>query len=554
MWLLGAGASAAAGIPTAFDMIWEFKRQLFISQRRVSARSMADLSSPHIRGQIQAHIDSLGTLPKPGATTEYAELFEVAYPAEGDRRAYIEAKIAGAKPSYGHMALALLMRAQLTRLIWTTNFDPLVADACAKIFDSTGALTTGTLDAPDLAIQRISENRWPVEVKLHGDFRSRRLKNTGDELRMQDSRLRRLLVDCCRRFGLVTAGYSGRDDSIMDTLEDALKQEGAFPGGIFWLLRGDDQPLPRVAHLISSARAAGVDAALVRVLSFDETARDLLRLLDGIDTKALDAFASGRARRTGAPRTDGRLGWPVVRLNALPVVRSPAQCRRVVCDIGGHKAAREAVESAGVNVLVARVKAGVLAFGSDADVRLALEAHDIAQFDLHSIQATRLRFDSGERGLLRDALSRAISRNRSLDLRRRRNTDLFAPREPGAEIWRPLRELVQTLSGVVEGFAELRWREGIGTRLDWADDRLWLLIEPRIVFDGITEESRTAATDFARDRSVRRYNRTLNDLVAFWAGVLARDGSEMSALGISDGVDASFALSGATAFSRRLGA
>ncbi len=35
MWLLGAGASASAGIPTAEDMLWEFKQQLFISQRRV---------------------------------------------------------------------------------------------------------------------------------------------------------------------------------------------------------------------------------------------------------------------------------------------------------------------------------------------------------------------------------------------------------------------------------------------------------------------------------------------------------------------------------------
>jgi hypothetical protein len=27
MWLLGAGASASAGVPTARDMIWEFKQQ-----------------------------------------------------------------------------------------------------------------------------------------------------------------------------------------------------------------------------------------------------------------------------------------------------------------------------------------------------------------------------------------------------------------------------------------------------------------------------------------------------------------------------------------------
>jgi hypothetical protein len=33
MWLLGAGTSASAGIPTAGDMIWEFKQTLFVTQR-----------------------------------------------------------------------------------------------------------------------------------------------------------------------------------------------------------------------------------------------------------------------------------------------------------------------------------------------------------------------------------------------------------------------------------------------------------------------------------------------------------------------------------------
>ena len=138
MWLLGAGASASAGIPTAGDMAWEFKQQLFISQRRVSPRSVADLSSAAIRTQLQAHIDSSENLPPVGASDEYAALFEAVYSDEKDRRAYLDAKIIGGKPSYGHLALATLMRGQLTRLVWTTNFDPLVADACAKIYDATG--------------------------------------------------------------------------------------------------------------------------------------------------------------------------------------------------------------------------------------------------------------------------------------------------------------------------------------------------------------------------------------------------------------------------------
>src|SRR5215510_3398256 len=100
MWLLGAGASAAAGIPTAGDMVWEFKQQLFISQRRVSPKMVSDLSSPSIRSQLQAHIDSSETLPRAGDAEEYAALFEAVYPSEADRRTYLDAKMAGAKPSY----------------------------------------------------------------------------------------------------------------------------------------------------------------------------------------------------------------------------------------------------------------------------------------------------------------------------------------------------------------------------------------------------------------------------------------------------------------------
>src|SRR5688572_30308082 len=74
MWFLGAGSSAAAGIATAADLIWEFKQQLFVSQRRVSRQAVADLANAGIRAQLQAHIDSLGNLPPAGAPDEYAAL------------------------------------------------------------------------------------------------------------------------------------------------------------------------------------------------------------------------------------------------------------------------------------------------------------------------------------------------------------------------------------------------------------------------------------------------------------------------------------------------
>lgn len=551
MWLLGAGASASAGVPTAWDMIWEFKQLLYVSQRKVSLRSVADLSSPRIRTQLQEHIDRDGSVPAVGAPDEYAVLFEKVYPAEADRRTFLDAKMAGAKPSYGHMAIATLMRAQLTRLLWTTNFDPLVADACAKVFGGTGALGTVGLDAPELASQLISDGRWPIEIKLHGDFRSRRLKNTDEELRHQDAKLRQVFIDSCRRFGLIVAGYSGRDESIMSTLEAVFDHPTPFPAGLFWLHRGEAPPLPRVAQLISRAREKGIEASIVSIDSFDEVMRDLMRLIQNIDTKSLDEFALERRRWSAAPRLSGAQGWPVLRLNALHVDTIPVNCRLVVCKVGGVKEVKAAVESVRANVLATRVRTGVLAFGADAEVRRAFTSYDITEFDLYTIEAKRLRYDSAERGLLRTALSLAICRARGLDVVRRRSHDLFAPTNPDDAIWSPLKRLVGSVHGSVKGHSELKWREGIATRLDWADDRLVFLVEPSLVFDGIENSNKAFATDFARERSVKRYNRQLNELIVFWSALLSRGGAEMRTFGIGDGIDATFKIGSDNCFSRR---
>lgn len=551
MWLLGAGVSAAAGIPTAGDMIWEFKQRLFVSQRRVSPEVVADLSALGVRQRLQEHIDSLASLPSANDPSEYSGLFEAVFPSEADRRTYLDSKMGGAKPSYGHLALATLMRAGQARLVWTTNFDPLVADACAKVFDGTGALTTVALDAPALARQAISDARWPIEIKMHGDFRSRQLKNTGDELRYQDEQLRQVLVDSCDRFGLVVAGYSGRDQSVMRALEAALEKKGAFPSGLFWLHRGEYPPYERVTQLLAKAKACGVEAALVRVENFDEAMRDIVRLMNGLDHKALAEFGKERPRWSAAPIVGGKGGWPVVRLNALLLSQIPTVCRRVQCSVGGYSEVRAAVEKAGVDLLVARSQRGVLAFGSDAAVRAAFDAHAITEFDLAAIEPRRLRYDSTDRGLLKEAISRAVSRERGLTLIRKRTTDLLYPTSPSSAEFADLRQKVGALAGTISGFQEIHWHEGVGLRLEWASDKLWLLLEPTTVFTGVSDDTKGVAADFARERTVKRYNQKLDALVDFWASYLVGDGAPIRALGISDGVDAAFQLAARTGFSRR---
>jgi len=551
MWFLGAGSSAAAGIPTASDMVWEFKQQLYVSQRRVAPAMVADLTNPAVRSAIQGFIDAQERYPQPNAPDEYATLFEAAYPSEADRRTYIAGKVTGAKPSYGHIVLAVLMKAGHTRLVWSTNFDALVADACAKVYDGTGYLTTVALDAPALGREVLTEGRWPAEIKLHGDFRSRQLKNTNDELRQQDASLRESLEQACGRAGLVVSGYSGRDDSIMDALEAAMAQPTPFPGGLFWLHHGENPPLPRVVRLLEKASAKGVDGGLVAIENFDEALRDLVRLTPSVDMKALDEFGKARPVWSSVPKPAGRADFPVIRLNAIELERTPTVCRRLTCKIGGYAEVSAAIKTAGVPIIATRARGGVLGFGTDADMRAAFGAYGIEDFDLHAIEVRRLRYDSHERGLLREAISAALARTHGLSIQRRRSADLLAPANPADVRWKPLKELVGTLQGVVPGHPEMTWSEGFGARLDWANDRLWLLIEPRTVLLGVTEASRAAATDFSRERTVKRYNRVLNDLVSFWSGLLSNAGEELRALDANAGVDAVFRLGSDTAFSRR---
>lgn len=552
MWLLGAGASASAGIPTASDFIWQFKQQLYVSQRRVTLQSVSDLSNPAIRANLQSYIDSSGHFPLENAPEEYASLFEAAYPAEADRRTFIDAKLRACAPSYGHLALATLMRAHFARLVWTTNFDALISDACAKVFGGTGVLSSVALDAPDLAEQFIYEERWPIEVKMHGDFRSRRLKNTEDELRNQDARLRHIFTDSCRRFGLIVVGYSGRDNSIMETLLEAAKQKGAFPAGLFWLQRNGSILLPKVIEVLEMAEALGSEVSLVSIENFDETMCDLVRVQNNIDTKVLDDFGVEHQKCSPAPRPIRGHDWPVIRLNALEITKVPNVCRRVNCSIGGYSEVQQAVQRAGVRVLTTRTKAGVLAFGEDLDIRKVFDAYNITCFDLFSIEQKHLHYDSGERGLIREGLTQGLSRERNLSAMHRRHEDFLFPRNLEDSTWEPLKRIVGgSISGVVRGCSDLKWHEGIGLILDWADDRLWLLFEPRIIFDEMSIENKKIAAEFARERTVKRYNRQLNELVTFWSKVLSGDSHEFHALGISNGVDAIFRLAPDTAYSWR---
>lgn len=557
MWFLGAGASAAAGIPTAYHMIWEFKRSLYCSGNRVSLSACADLSNDMVRTRIQRFCNSLPGAPAQDSNEEYSYYFEAAYRHEADRRKYIDRSVSRGKPSFGHLALATMFKIDFARAAWTTNFDRVVEDAVANVMGSSAKLVTAAMGEPKVAREAMTEGRWPLLVKLHGDFHSRRLKNTADELLAQDSDLRKCLVEACVRQGLAVVGYSGRDTSVMDALEQAIERGAGFPSGLFWFHRPDSPVLPRVADLILKASAAGVDAHLITNDNFDELMGDVLALIPDVPPEVTMLLASRRTRVSNAPVPPPPGGWPVIRLNAFPVTSFPSVCRLVQCKIGGFTEVREAVKSAGVNVLAGRRQMGVIAFGRDEDVRTAFRTFDITAFDLHSIEPRRLRYDSAELGLLYDSLCAGLSRQRPIKVCRRWSSWVLAvDHERLADrAYDSLKAAIGTLAGVVPQ-TPLTWTEACRVRLEYRLDRLWLLAEPTIWYgETIDAAAVRIAKEFVRNRLAARYNMAWHRILDGWGSVVVGDGdvAEIRALGTGEGVDAVFRISKKPAFSWRGG-
>ena len=144
-WLIGAGASRASGIKTAGDMIWGFKSRLYRSAKRVPLSAISDLGDAATRRKLQSYFDQEGSFPVAGSEEEYSHYFEATYPEAQDRRTYIDELMTGARPSYGHLVLAHLMKRDLCMMVWTTNFDRVLEDAVAQVFDTNSAMVVGDL-------------------------------------------------------------------------------------------------------------------------------------------------------------------------------------------------------------------------------------------------------------------------------------------------------------------------------------------------------------------------------------------------------------------------
>jgi SIR2-like domain len=581
-WLLGAGASAMSKLPTASDLMRQFRHAIFCSENGLVAQHV-DERDPRVQQSIRAWFAARSDLPHPGDADEYAALFELAYDRADDRAALIKQLVAAARPNYGHHVMAALMGTDQLRVVFTTNFDDLPEQAARSLLDSQlidprRPLVTADLEGPDVAVRALTHDMWPLVVKLHGDFRSDALKNTTAELQAQDRVLRRALLDTCRRFGLIVAGYSGRDASVMQVLFDALDTPGALRDGLVWCHRPGEQPFPEVVRLLRQARDAGVDVRTVAVDNFIELLAALER------TVALPAPIRGWLQSRRPPSLlervplppAGTLPWPVLRTNALPLLAMPTHARAL--SASSHVTAEQIADRLRATRArgLAAVRRGgqLIAFGDDAELAAALGPLGVMVTNQTvSLDLDDTDLDTVMLGLLRDGAALALGRTAGLrTVLRSRADHLVRVDDPNHPSLRALAgSCGGTLGGVVPGTA-VRWAEAVTVTLDSRHGTWWLLAAPEVwiaqrpsgtppsdllqAIEWRSAQQRLAA-QFVRDRLAGRYNRSTAAILAAWTTLLVGRGDTRTVhawvLEDVSSINATFTLAATTGWSRPLG-
>ena len=248
--LLGAGASITSGVKTAQEMIGEWRGMMF--QR---------LGRGRVRGEW------LKDQPWYEHDDEYSILFETIYDQPSQRRVRVEEAVKGAHPYWGYIYLTNLMSSRFFDVVFTTNFDDLINEACYLYSDAERPIVA----AHDSAIQgiRVTFGR-PKIIKLHGDFLYDNIKNTLAELETLEANTKRKLYQFAQEYGLVVMGYSGRDRSVMDTLELLLRDDENYKQGVYWCISKGSNISSRLESLLRRDRVY-----LVEIDGFDEFMAEL---------------------------------------------------------------------------------------------------------------------------------------------------------------------------------------------------------------------------------------------------------------------------------------
>jgi len=232
--LIGSGVSRTARIPTG----WEVTLDLI--------RKTAKLHDVEPEDPEKWYIESFGKEP------DYSELLEFLAKTQHERKALLNAYFepsqeeidSGIKvPTKAHIAIASLVNQGYIRVILTTNFDRLLEQALEK----EGVIPDVIYNEDTLkGIVPLIHSKCMI-IKLHGDYKDTRIKNTSQELAHYSKKMNELLDRILDEFGLIVCGWSGQWDTA---LRGAILRCQNRRYTTYWTIKGEltDEAIGLIQH------------------------------------------------------------------------------------------------------------------------------------------------------------------------------------------------------------------------------------------------------------------------------------------------------------------
>ena len=400
---LGAGGSASAGIPTTQALVWEFKRKLFCDHFGIKEEKFRDIQLDSNKKTLQSFFDSQKDNPPIDSPNEYSYYFEKCYPQTVDRKYFIQQKVDKIDPTIGYRCLAELLNIGRVDHIWTPNFDELIERALvlqnAKQYK---------VISPDNSHQvEDVGNTYPKVIKLHGDYRYDSLQNTSEETQKLDEKLREYFVETSKSKGLIVAGYSGGDQSILNAIREALKAESPFPFGLIWAYRKGSKPNQSVIDIVEEANKKNKLSGFVEIETFDEFLYELYEK-SKINNSIIEQIAkSSFEKKKSFSITQADSSIEMIKLNSLKVIEYPTTIYSFEVSLKTWKELKELIKEE--NVVAAFYKGKVYAFGSLEDIKEVFFDYLMSEIQLVDIEKRWLFFeDSFFLGLLYGLITKSF--------------------------------------------------------------------------------------------------------------------------------------------------
>jgi len=561
MWFLGAGTSRSAGLPTANDIIWDLKRRYYCLHENQDLHSH-DINNKAIKQKIQAYMDSKD-FPALWSPEEYSFYFDLIFGYDGQaQQRYIHETLSNNKISLniGHRVLAGLMEMGNARIVFTTNFDEVIETAFAEIAGK--SLPTFHLEGSYAALDALNGEHFPLYAKVHGDFCYQKIKNLSEDLRSNDREIQTCFLAATTRYGLVISGYSGRDENVMSMLREAINQNNAFPHGLFWSVPRLCGVERGVWEVIAYAKSKGVRTGVVETGTFDEMLSKIWRQVKDKPQVLDGKVRTSSAARVSIPLPPPGRQFPILRTNALPVIKTPPHCGAV--ELEGAVTFGELQEKCiehSVNAIWTYTDK-ILFWGNKEEIIKILPADKSTTTKVYDIEdGQRLAAESTfVRSFFEEALVTALCHGKPLFVRRKNRTHYAVVQSDASndKLFSRLRNELGYehkqgyIAGTVTGLRDVTWAECVSIQLEERGGSLWVMLRPDIWIKPLAR--RQEAQDFLRQRRLHRWNKQSYHILDAWIEILLGEVGSGNAVKVSCLQDADysaeFEIGTRTAYSR----